>query len=219
VSPSKKLLSILFEYEKPKQTGKNYINLFLQSRQSMGVSPRTLDFYKERLSKFTLAVDYLKGTKQDVEKYLNSIPPNQYGLATRHASFRTLKCFYQWLNTEYGLFNPVFGLAAPIMGKPILPSLEQSEVLTIIEKAQNVRDRAIIALFPESGLRLSELANIKVKDIDWQNRTIRVLGKGRKEAYAPFGELSEKYLGKWLNEYTPNGGNIWGVIHGELFQF
>ncbi|MFC2018744.1 tyrosine-type recombinase/integrase [Chloroflexota bacterium] len=40
--------------------------------------------------------------------------------------------------------------------------------------------------------------------------TIRVLGKGRKEAYAPFGELSKRYLKEWLTQYRPNG-NIWGL--------
>ena len=39
----------------------------------------------------------------------------------------------------------------------------------------------------------------------------KVLGKGRKEAYAPFGELSEQYLQDWLSQFNPNGGNIWGL--------
>ncbi len=101
-------------------------------------------------------------------------------------------------------------MSAPILGKPILPSLEQSQVFSLIEKAHNARDKAIIVLFTESGLRLAELANIKPSDIDWQNRIIRVLGKGRKEAYAPFGELSERYLKEWLAQYEPND-NIWGL--------
>jgi len=50
----------------------------------------------------------------------------------------------------------------------------------------------IIALFSESGLRLSELANIKKQDIYWEIRTVEVLGKGRRSGFTPFGELSEK---------------------------
>ena len=80
----------------------------------------------------------------------------------------------------------------------------------MIEKAPSIRDKAIIALFTESGLRLSELANIKPEHINWKNRTVRVLGKGRKEAYAAFGKLTEKYLKAWLEQHQPNG-NIWGV--------
>jgi len=80
----------------------------------------------------------------------------------------------------------------------------------LTEYVANQRDKAIIALFTESGLRLSELASIKANDIDWDNRTIRIIGKGRKEAYAPFGALSEGYLKKWLGQHSPNG-NIWGI--------
>jgi site-specific recombinase XerD len=73
-----------------------------------------------------------------------------------------------------------------------------------------MRDKAIIALFVESGLRLSELANIKPDDINWAGRCIKVLGKGRKLAYAPFGDMANQYLTAWLTEYKPNG-NIWGI--------
>ncbi len=54
----------------------------------------------------------------------------------------------------------------------------------LINRVNNIRDKAIIALFTESGLRLSELVNIRLEDIDWQGQTIRVIGKGRKEALA-----------------------------------
>jgi site-specific recombinase XerC len=131
---------------------------------------------------------------------LNSIPPNQYGLATRHASFRTIKTFYRWLNSEFELPNPIEGMPAPILAKPILPTLDRSEVMYLIDSAETNRDKAVIALFVESGLRVAELANIKFQNIDWQNHTIKILGKCRKEAYAPFGELSEQYLKDWFNE-------------------
>jgi integrase/recombinase XerC len=155
-------------------------------------------------------VDYFKATKQAIERYLKSIPPNQYGLATRHASFRAIKTFYRWLEAECGTKNPLNGMPAPILGKPILPALSLNEVLHLIEQASSIRDKAIIALLTESGLRLSELANIKPQDIDWDAHTIKVMGKGRKEAYSPFGELSERYLKEWLAHYEPNG-NIWGI--------
>ena len=176
----------------------------------MGVSPKTLSFYRDRLFKFTARIDYIKASRRHIEGFLNLIPANQYGLATRHASFRTIKTFYRWLNAEYGLPNPIAGMPAPILGKPIFPSLDQHQVLSLIDNTHNIRDKAIVALFTESGLRLSELTNIKPSDIDWQNRTIRVLGKGRKEALAPFGELSERYLKGWLARHEPNG-NIWGM--------
>ncbi len=193
-----------------RKTDIDYLSLFLQSREAMGVSPKTLRFYRERLSKFIRAVSYTQATRRDIQKYLNSIPPNKYGLGTRHASFRAIKTLYRWLSSEYGFTNPVEGMPAPILSKPILPSLEKEQVFYLIDKVSSVRDEAIISLFTESGLRLSELANIKPEHINWASRTIRVVGKGRKEAYAAFGELTEKYLKAWLKQYKPNG-NIWGL--------
>ena len=56
----------------------------------------------------------------------------------------------------------------------ILPSLTTEQVHYLTEQAECVRDMAIISLFADSGLRLSALVSIKVKDIDWQSRLIKV---------------------------------------------
>jgi len=208
--PSQKLIASLENWTKKELPQRDYLSQFIKSRESMGVSPRTVEFYRERLYKFSNEVDYLKASTQSIGKYLNTIQGNSNGLATRHASFRAIKTFYRWLNVTYGMKNPIVNLQAPILGKPILPSLTQEQVLQLIEVSPTVRDRAIIALFTESGLRLSELVSIKPESIDWQNHTIRIIGKGRKEGYAPFGKLSEQYMKEWLSQHSPNG-NIWGV--------
>jgi integrase/recombinase XerC len=208
--PSQKLLDALAEQIKPKKLQIDYLNLFFESRTAMGVSPRTIEFYKDRLFKFASKVDYLKASPQSIQRYLNSIHANNNGFATRHASFPAIKTFYRWLDAEHGLTNTMAHFKAPILGKPILPSLTETQVLVLVKKANGVRDKAIIALFADSGLRLSELTNIRLQDIHWDNRTIRILGKGRKEGFAPFGELSGRYLKEWLSQYQPNG-NIWGM--------
>jgi site-specific recombinase XerD len=205
--PSRKLLDAIARKMQPEV---DYLALFLQSRQAMGVSPKTLRFYKDRLYKFARIVPYEKVSRQNIVTYLNSIPPNQNGFATRHASYRAIKAFYNWACVEYDLPNPTNGVLAPLMSKPILSSLDASQVLHLIECAQTIRDKAIIALFTESGLRLSELTNIKPQDVNWEVHTIKIMGKGRKEAYAPFGELSADYMKEWLAQYEPKS-NIWGL--------
>ncbi|MBM3132069.1 MAG: helix-turn-helix domain-containing protein [Chloroflexi bacterium] len=209
-SPSARLLDAIRQASSAKNPEKDYFRLFLASRQAMGVSPRTLGFYRERLTKFIARVNPLKATRKDIERYLNTIPPNENGLATRHASFRTMKTFYRWLADVHGIPNAMGNMPAPILSKVIMPSLSQEQVSTLIEKAQGVRDKAIIAVFVESGLRLSELAAVKPETINWDDKTIKVLGKGRKEAYAPFGQQSERYLKEWLAQYQPNS-NVWGL--------
>jgi len=178
----------------------------------MGVSPCTIRFYKERLERFLSQADfyYWEATPQQVERYLSSIPPGARGLGTRHATHSALRVFYRWLHVSYGFNDPTANLRAPIMGKTILPAPTKEQVEYLIGVVESPRDKAIISLFAESGLRLSELAKIKASAIDWPSRTIRTLGKGRKEALAPFGSLSEAYLREWLSAYNPNG-NIWGL--------
>ncbi|MFC2003868.1 hypothetical protein ACFLV4_08030 [Chloroflexota bacterium] len=165
--PSKRLLDALAEQTRERKPDKDYFQLFLKSRQAMGVSVRTLEFYNDRLSPFVSQSNYLKASRKDLTQYFNSIPANRNGLATRHATFRAVKTFYRWLNGEYGLRNPVEGMSAPILGKPIFPSLTIEQVSYLIEYVASLRDKAIIALFAESGLRLSELVHIRPEHIDW----------------------------------------------------
>ena len=131
-------------------------------------------------------------------------------LGNRHAHFRVIRTFLRWLEREYGISSTVSNLKGPRLPRLILPSLTTEQILTLIGEAGGIRNQAIIALATESGLRASELASIEPHDIDWEMKVIRTLGKGGKEAYAPFGKLSEQYLIRWLNEYEPNG-NIWGI--------
>jgi len=107
--------------------------------------------------------------------------------------------------------NPMKHMKAPRLGKLMMPSLTQEQVMALLQAAHDNRSKAMIALFVESGLRLSELTNIKGQNIDWEKGTIRVIGKGNKEGLAPFGKLSEGYLRAWLAEFQPNGSNVWGL--------
>ncbi len=96
------------------------------------------------------------------------------------------------------------------VGKRILPSLIPEQLDYLIEQADNLRDKAIISLFADSGLRLSELANINPNNIDWQHRLIKVICKGNKEGYAPFGSRTEKLLKEWLTQH-PAIDKLWDI--------
>jgi site-specific recombinase XerD len=208
--PSQNLLDALAQRIQPKRAHTDYLALFLQSRQSMNVSSNTLTLYRFILARFLSHTDAGKVTTQDIEQYLVNIPAKGMSLGNRHAHFRTLKTFFRWLESSYGILSPMGNMKAPKLPKMILPSLTKDELVILISKAGSIRNQAIIAFAVESGLRVSELAQIKGEDIDWQNRIVKVLCKGRKEAYAPFGDLSERYLREWLTQYVPNG-NIWGI--------
>jgi site-specific recombinase XerD len=204
--PSQRLLESLGLTESKRVTlQKDYLALFLQSRQAIEVSPTTLKFYNSKLGKFMASIHPDGASQQQIEKFLLQFT----NTGNRHTYYRALKTFYLWREQTFNLTNPMKLLKAPRLGKLILPSLSREQVQTLIEHAPTLRDKAIIALFTESGLRLSELAKIKATDIDWQSGTIQIIGKGRKEALAPFGALSSQYLTQWLAQYEPTD-NIWG---------
>jgi integrase len=204
--PSKKLLEVLKNHYRRIQTEHDYFTLFLRSRRAMEVTPGTAQFYRTKLGRFLSEVNVDKAQRQDIETFLL-----KFGNAgNRHAYYRAIRTFYNWREETFDLPSPMEGLRAPRLSKLILPSLTREQVSCLLDKVDNARDKAIIAMFAESGLRLSELASIKPQDIDQEMGTVRVLGKGRKEALAPLGKTTQKYLKIWLDRYQPNG-NIWGL--------
>ena len=184
----------------------DYLNLFLQSKQAMHVSPGTLAFYRVKLGRFLTELNADTAQRQDIEKFLLQFenPGN------RHAYYRAITTFYNWHEETFGIPNPAKHIKAPRLPKLILPTLSREEVHKLIDSAHSNRDKAIISLFTESGLRLSEAAHIKLQDINWNRRIIRVRVKGQKEAYATFGDVTARYLEEWLARYQPDG-NIWGL--------
>ena len=106
--------------------------------------------------------------------------------------------------------NPILLVEPPKVEKKILPSLTPEQLDYLIDQVECVRDKAIISLFADSGLRLSELARINPQNIDWQTRLIKVLCKGNKEGLAPFGERTESLLKEWLGQYHANN-SIWDI--------
>jgi len=188
------------------RAAEEYLYLFLQSRQAMEVSPGTLNFYKVKLGRFLSELNADTAKRQDIEGFLLQFknPGN------RHAYYRAIKTFYNWREETFSLPSPMHHMRALKLPKLILPSRSREEVLILVDKSHCDRDKAIISLFTESGLRLSELTDIKPQDIDWENHTIKVKVKGGRECLAPFGNLTKQYLRSWLSQYQPDG-NIWGL--------
>jgi integrase/recombinase XerC len=127
-----------------------------------------------------------------------------------------LRAFYNWVyspKSSLGLNaqdNPTLSVDPPKVEKEILPSLSLEQLDYLIDQAESVRDKAIISLFADSGLRLSELANIKIANIDWNTHLIKVKVKGNREGLAPFGSRTESLLREWLSQYKPDD-TLWDL--------
>jgi len=159
---------------------------------------------------------------QDFDTVPNSIQLSEWlgthSPGARKRLFETFRAFGRWLEKKKVMRNPWSDIDIPRVPVPLLKAPSPKNVSELFDYLDNnypselsLRNKAIIAVFVESGLRLFELCSIKPEDINWSERTIRVWGKGWKEGKAPFGQTSETLLKEWLSQYNPNDGNIWGI--------
>jgi len=113
--------------------------------------------------------------------------------------------FFDFLTNRYKFKqNPVIGIKAPKSKKTLPQTLSIDQVIKLINITDNsllgIRDHAVMELFYSSGLRLSELVNIKLQEINTDDNTATITGKGDKTRVVPIGEYAMKALNNWLIE-------------------
>jgi integrase/recombinase XerD len=154
-------------------------------------------------------------TSEDINYFLSNLNCRN----GKNGYYRAIRAFCNWLYRQgYIKENPIEKVDPPKMTRVILPSLMPEQVEYLIAHAENVRDKAIISLFADSGMRLNELLNIRESHIDWENQTIIIWGKGGKQRKAPFTKRTAKLLSEWLkvnkvNKVSKNAyiSNIWSI--------
>jgi integrase/recombinase XerD len=104
--------------------------------------------------------------------------------------------------------NPIDRVDTPIVAKKLLPSITPEQFSLLIEATDNLRDKCIVSLLFDSGLRLSEIANIAPSNIDWDSNTLRVVVKGNREAKAVFTPKTATLLKTYL---ANNGHTLFGI--------
>jgi site-specific recombinase XerD len=122
---------------------------------------------------------------------------------------RGVKAFFSFLHREgFIRANPMEKIKLPKLPELIIPTLTQKEVEKLLAQAdkqssQGFRDYAIMLTFIDTTARLSELAGLGAGDIDYEQYYFRVMGKGSKERYVPFGRRVAKALMKYQLKHRP----------------
>lgn len=168
----------------------NYdLNMFLKYMKVHFKLTNETDFKKIYIKDFTL--DMIKKIKlEDIHSFLSYLALNQNAKpATRARKISTIRIFFSYLSQKAHLIeeNPAQNLETPKLDKrlPKYLSLEDSKKLLSVTENENdenkERDYAIITLFLNCGMRLSELIGINISDIDFNEEKLNVIGKGNKE--------------------------------------
>jgi len=177
-----------------------------------GLSKNTVNSYESDIEAFNEWSIKVLGVSL---KRLNSIDINQYtahlfklGLKSSSVNRKisAIKSFYLFLLKKKVIkASPVEDIATPKQEKYLPVSMSEAEVESLIDspdisKPMEKRDKAMIELLYATGMRISELINLKLTDVDIQRSVVKVLGKGSKERLIPYGESAAEALNDYLND-------------------
>ncbi len=157
-----------------------------------------IDKYDEFISEKNF--NYKKITKDEIREFLKYLDEEKYSKSSISQNLSALRSFYSFLVTNNIIDSNQFRLIKNPKKEKHLPNfLQPDELMTIFDSIEletplGIRNRLIIELLYATGLRVSELINLNINDIDLHNHEIRVIGKGNKERIVFFGEYAEKYL-------------------------
>jgi site-specific recombinase XerD len=186
---------------------------YLEALRAAGRSPRTIEWYRIFLLEFIR----FAGRAGVPAKLTDLAPPTvrRWVVALKSRSpepapaslagrVRTLKAFGTWVASEYDLEpHPLRGLKVPKVPDVLVRSLRDADILQLIAAIHPHsrfpdRDLAVFLLMLDTGLRVSEAAALKIRDVDFEAGRCRVMGKGSKERIVPIGRRARKALRRYL---------------------
>lgn len=151
-------------------------------------------------------INYLTITNHDVRGYLKYLDSCNLKNSTISRRISTLRTFYNYLVDENIVENNVFhNVKNPKLEKKLPNYLNYNEMEELLESidistTEGLKKRLLIEMFYSTGCRVSEMINVKISDIDFTNKTIRIMGKGSKERIVYFGDYASKYLDNYLSK-------------------
>ena len=191
----------------------NIIQEFTDYIKSKNYSNNTYISYINDLYYFHeyIKKDLIKVNENDIRSYLEYLNTKKEKATSVRRKISSFKTFYKFLylnNYIHKKDYPLVKIAYPKMEKKLPKFIYYNDLLDIIKESEKdtdgIRDRLIIEMLYATGVRVSELINIKYEDIDYNNRRIRVCGKGNKERIVYYGEYAEDVLKEYMHTHEKN---------------
>ena len=172
-------------------------------------SENTIKSYNNDLKKFE---NYFKSKninqieENNIKDYIKYLNKENNDTKTISHNISTLRSFYKFLLIEkISKTNPMEYIELPKTKKSLPKTLSIEEIDNLLDikltDSFSYRNKAMLELMYSSGLRVSELVNVKTHDIDISNCIIRIMGKGSKERIVPLGDYAIKYIELYLKEH------------------
>jgi integrase/recombinase XerD len=181
-----------------------YLILFLSAKQVEGCSKRTIDYYQSTISKMLNIIDIpiRKITTETIREYLKEYQTlNDCSKVTIDNIRRNLSSFFSWLEEEnHILKNPVKRIKKIKAGMTVKEIISDEKIEIMRDACTCSRDLAIIDMLYSTGIRVGELVNLDISDINFHERECVVYGKGDKERRVYFDAKTKLHLEKYISE-------------------
>ena len=177
-----------------------------------GLSQNTVQAYETDILSFlnwltkTPNINYLNLKEDNINKYIAYLFKSKLKSSSVNRKISSLKSLYLYLIKKNILKNsPISQVITPKKEKYLPSSMSEDEVDRLLKSPDTSnkiekRDKAMIEMLYATGMRISELVNLKLTDVDMQRCVAKVFGKGEKERLIPFGEAALEALSDYISD-------------------
>ena len=185
-------------------TNIEYMDMFISAKRIEGCSERTLAYYKATIEHMlSIIITPLRQIQTDeLRAYLAEYQlRNNCSKTTVDNIRRNLSSFFSWLEAEdYIIKSPIRRIHKIRTGSKVKETLSEECIERIRDSCLHIRDLAMIDLLYSTGIRVGELVNLNIGDINFEERECIVYGKGNKQRKVYFDAKAKVHLKRYLEE-------------------
>lgn len=208
VSQMKKLQEVVLrnlsdsEPEAKLVSNSEYLSLFLSAKSVEGCSARTIDYYQATIEKMLTKIKtpVRKITTEEMRQYLSDYHQiNNCSKVTVDNIRRNISSFFFWLEEEnHILKSPMRRIHKIKTNKQVKDTISDEDIEKLRDNCNTKRDLAMVDLLYSTGIRVGELVNLNINDVNFTDRECVVLGKGGKERRVYFDAKTKLHLQDYL---------------------
>ena len=187
------------------ETLQQYISEYVNYLEiERGLSKNTICAYSADLAAFfdfSDKCDVNLINRKDFSNYTKMLAAKDIAPSSIVRKIASIKGFFKFLSFKrYIKDNPAISISSPKLPKKLPKVLSVSEIDKILKTDLDIRENAIIELLYSAGIRVSELVNLDIKNVDLKQKSIKVLGKGSKERLVPINKKCTEAIDKYLKK-------------------
>ena len=206
-------------------TVKESFDKFISAKRLQGLSDKTIKDYRQMVG---FIVRYLGEdtdiqdiTRDNIDAYIEYQLDRNLTRSTFATYVRNAKIFLMWIESKYNVNFGATEIITPKSPKTTPYIYSAQDIALIFNNITSdiewltLRNKSMIALMLDSGIRQEEVTNLRISDVDFHTNIIKIHGKGNKERLVPLGMLTKRYIQEYLSKCPHNSKHLFVSLYGE----